>query len=89
MAEIPAVVSAAVHRSDWFRWGACRRNALGPDAWFPISKDPAESEPAKRVCADCPVRSRCVTESLRIPDCKGIWGGLDELDRRRLQMAGR
>jgi hypothetical protein len=85
--QMPAEVSTLIHAVDWFRFGSCRRSTLGYDAWFPLTKDPKEAEPAKQVCAECPVRSRCVTESLKYPDMKGIWGGLDELDRRRLQMA--
>jgi WhiB family redox-sensing transcriptional regulator len=84
--QMPAVVSAQAQGRDWFKAGSCRRGDLDPDTWFPVSKDPAASEEPKRVCAQCPVRSRCISESLKIPDEKGIWGGLDELDRRRLPM---
>jgi WhiB family redox-sensing transcriptional regulator len=39
---------------------------------------------AKRICADCPVREPCLEYALRTRDPHGIWGGLNELERRRL-----
>ena len=39
---------------------------------------------AKRICAGCPVRDPCLEYALRARDPHGIWGGLNELERRRL-----
>jgi WhiB family redox-sensing transcriptional regulator len=86
--QMPDVVSAQAKSRDWFRLGVCRQSDLGPDAWFPASRNPADSQEARQACRTCPVRKRCLSEALRMPDAKGIWGGTDELDRRRLQMAG-
>lgn len=85
---MPAVVSDPQARRDWFVYGSCQDSDLDPDSWFPISSNPEAGEKPKRVCAECLVRSRCLSESLRIRDVKGIWGGLDELDRRRLSRRG-
>jgi len=39
---------------------------------------------AKRICATCPVREPCLEYALRTRDPHGIWGGLNELERRRV-----
>ena len=39
---------------------------------------------AKRICADCPVRRECLDYALRVRESLGIWGGLDETERRAL-----
>ena len=39
---------------------------------------------AKRICATCPVRRDCLGYALRIREPHGIWGGLNEVERRQL-----
>lgn len=39
---------------------------------------------AKRVCAACPVRQECLDYALRVRESFGIWGGLNEVERRAL-----
>lgn len=39
---------------------------------------------AKSICASCPVRIECLEYAVRIQESHGIWGGLNELERRRL-----
>lgn len=39
---------------------------------------------AKRYCARCVVQERCLTESLARAEPFGVWGGLDEKERRLL-----
>jgi WhiB family redox-sensing transcriptional regulator len=39
---------------------------------------------AKRICARCPVREPCLEYALRTRDPHGVWGGLNEVERRRL-----
>lgn len=39
---------------------------------------------ARRVCGECVVRGPCLEEALRLRIEHGIWGGLDEVERRRL-----
>ena len=43
------------------------------------------AEPARRVCAGCPVREPCLDYALRHGITHGIWGGLAERDRRALR----
>lgn len=39
---------------------------------------------AKAICAICPVRMECLDYAIRIREPHGIWGGLNELERRLL-----
>jgi WhiB family transcriptional regulator, redox-sensing transcriptional regulator len=39
---------------------------------------------AKGICARCPVRIECLEYAIRIREPHGIWGGLNELERRIL-----
>lgn len=72
----------------WQDRAACR----GPHTslFFPPShferkddKEARESQ-AKAICAACPVRKPCLAYALRIREPHGIWGGLNEVERRAL-----
>jgi WhiB family redox-sensing transcriptional regulator len=39
---------------------------------------------AKLVCRRCPVRQECLEYALETREPHGIWGGLNELERRQL-----
>jgi WhiB family redox-sensing transcriptional regulator len=39
---------------------------------------------AKRICSTCPVRMLCLEYALAVREPYGIWGGLNEYERRRL-----
>jgi WhiB family redox-sensing transcriptional regulator len=39
---------------------------------------------AKAICTSCPVRKACLEYALRIREPHGIWGGLNELERKQL-----
>lgn len=72
----------------WQTKAACR----GPQstAFFPPShferKDEKEAREAraKGICASCPVRQPCLDYALRIREPHGIWGGLNEVERKQL-----
>lgn len=78
---------SAQHIEDaWQAKAACR----GPQAvlFFPPShferkddKDARESQ-AKAICRSCGVRRACLEYALRIREPHGIWGGLNEAERR-------
>jgi len=46
-------------------------------------KEARESQ-AKSICAACAVRKPCLAYALRIREPHGIWGGLNEVERRAL-----
>lgn len=44
-----------------------------PDAWFPGKGQRELTQPAKRICARCPVRAQCLDYALSGAD---TWGGI-------------
>lgn len=72
----------------WQLRAACK----GPQAtaFFPPAhaerKDEKASreERAKAICATCSVRRDCLEYALRIREPHGIWGGLNEVERKQL-----
>jgi WhiB family transcriptional regulator, redox-sensing transcriptional regulator len=72
----------------WQVKAACR----GPQAavFFPPShferKDEKREreERAKGICATCSVREPCLDYAVKIREPHGIWGGLNELERKQL-----
>jgi len=74
--------------SDWQHRAACR----GEDAAFFFapayferrSEKLAREAVAKSFCARCRVRAECLDAALRIRDPHGVWGGLNEMERRVL-----
>ncbi|MBB3035690.1 WhiB family redox-sensing transcriptional regulator [Hoyosella altamirensis] len=66
-------LSASVVRvlPDRLRALPCRRE--DPDLWFADS--PADLEYAKTLCAECPVRARCLELALDRQEPWGVWGG--------------
>lgn len=70
----------------WQRDASCR----GPEAvlFFPpaaaetrAERDEREAR-AKSICSDCPVIDPCLDYAVRIREPHGIWGGLNEAERR-------
>ena len=73
---------------DWQTNAACR----GADAnlfFAPTHQETKEERTAreaqaKSVCARCPVREQCLSFALTTREPHGIWGGLNETERRRI-----
>jgi WhiB family transcriptional regulator, redox-sensing transcriptional regulator len=72
----------------WQARAACR----GPQSavFFPPThaerkEDKAEREArAKEICATCTVKGPCLEYAIRIREPHGIWGGLNEVERKQL-----
>jgi WhiB family redox-sensing transcriptional regulator len=47
----------------------------------------AREKLAKAICGRCPVREPCLEYALRIREPHGIWGGMNESERRTLLRA--
>ncbi|HEX6845049.1 MAG TPA: WhiB family transcriptional regulator [Actinomycetota bacterium] len=63
-----------------------------PELFFPVgTSDPAlaQTAQAKRVCGGCAVRADCLEWSLVTCQDAGVWGGLDEEERRAIRRARR
>ena len=65
----------------WRELAACRGTDL--EVFFPGRGESAE--PARRVCAACPVRQPCLDYAIANRIVHGIWGGLTGRERRALQ----
>ena len=71
---------------DWRARAACR--VVDPELFFPVgTSGPALTQlaEAKAVCASCPVTADCLAWALDTAQEYGVWGGLDENDRRALR----
>lgn len=71
---------------NWRQHAACRH--ADPELFFPIgTSGPAllQVKEAKAVCARCPVTEQCLQWALENNQDSGVWGGLDENERRRLR----
>ena len=72
----------------WQQRAACRGedSALffAPNYFEKKREKDAREARAKAYCVQCPVRERCLEYSLKIREEHGIWGGLNEQERRHL-----
>ena len=79
-------MSAALTEESWQLKAACR----GPHAtvFFPPSHGErrearqSREQAAKSICHSCPVCTACREYALEIREPHGIWGGLNELERK-------
>lgn len=65
---------------EWMQEGNCRVHP--PAAMFP--SDGVGVEAARKICADCPVKSACLEYALNNHTDHGVWGGCSERERRRI-----
>ncbi|OZM69903.1 hypothetical protein CFN78_28175 [Amycolatopsis antarctica] len=85
--------------SGWRDRAACQTGALlqvsttsatgAAEVFFPFPSERELTLRAKRVCQGCPVRTDCLPEALDNGYDHGVWGGLDERERRELRRADR
>ena len=72
--------------TNWQHNAACTSH--DPELFFPIgSASPAlaQLERARQICRSCPVQTRCLEWAISIGVDDGIWGGLNEDERRSLR----
>ena len=74
--------------SSWQYDAMCRQhssNLFFPPATFEKKEDREKRElKAKAVCNGCPVRTECLDEAKEISEPFGIWGGQNEVERKRI-----
>ena len=72
----------------WQVRAACRgpqSSVFFPPAPFERKEDKVARElRAKAICEQCAVRQQCLQYALRIREPHGIWGGLNEAERKQL-----
>jgi WhiB family redox-sensing transcriptional regulator len=64
----------------WMAEAAC----LGSDADFFPTTDGKRAQPAKGLCARCPVREDCLDYAIAAHEHHGIWGGMTPDDGQNL-----
>ncbi len=76
---------------DWQQFAACRgEDAVyfyAPNYFERRSEKDARERVAKTICGRCAVRELCLEEALRSRDPHGVWGGLNEMERRAVLRA--
>ena len=81
----------AISQASWTELSACRgsERALfyAPDASERKEQRLQRELAAKRICQHCAVRDVCLEGALDRHESHGIWGGLNEVERRGLRPA--
>jgi WhiB family transcriptional regulator, redox-sensing transcriptional regulator len=71
------------YAADWRAAGACL--SADPDLFFPIATTGSSAgrqiTEARRVCAGCQVRQKCLDFAMRNGETHGIWGGTTPEER--------
>lgn len=84
----PARVPFSTETTLWRGNAACQRDnatVFFPPPHFELKPEKDAREGAARsLCQACPVQQHCLDHSLTVQEPHGIWGGLNELERRRL-----
>ncbi|HEY1330345.1 MAG TPA: WhiB family transcriptional regulator [Actinomycetota bacterium] len=72
----------------WQWRAACRgedAHLFFPPSHFERSEEKRGRErKARAICGGCPVRVECLDYALRVRESHGVWGGLNEAERRAL-----
>jgi WhiB family redox-sensing transcriptional regulator len=61
--------------------GTCRRQ--DPELFYSV--DQLDKNDAAEVCRHCPTRAICLTVAMETREPYGVWGALDEDERRKLR----
>jgi WhiB family redox-sensing transcriptional regulator len=77
--------SGGVMDTSWMATGKCKE--MAPSTFFP--SDGVGVEVARKICADCPVKSPCLEYAMANHIDHGVWGGTSERERRRIARARR
>jgi WhiB family redox-sensing transcriptional regulator len=76
----------------WQHYAACRGADttlfFAPNYFEKRSEKNAREAVAKGICARCPVRGDCLDYALSIREAHGVWGGLNEMERRAVLRHG-
>jgi WhiB family redox-sensing transcriptional regulator len=68
----------------WMEKGRCRTEDR--DLFFPNEGERDKVKKARKICARCPVRARCLQHALEY-DENGIWGNTTDYERRQIRLA--
>jgi WhiB family transcriptional regulator, redox-sensing transcriptional regulator len=74
---------------EWLERAACRGE--DGDVFYPPASGETRAQRqmrenvAKSICQSCKVRPQCLSHAVATDERYGIWGGLNDLERRALQ----
>lgn len=75
----------------WQRLASCRGEDsvffFAPSYFEKRGEKLAREAVAKRICASCPVIEPCLDFALATREAHGVWGGLNETERRAILKA--
>lgn len=74
-------IMGAIVPPEWMKKALCAE--IDPDIFYPEKN--TDGTVAKRVCLKCEVRVECLQYAIDNNERHGIWGGLNEKSRRKLQ----
>jgi WhiB family transcriptional regulator, redox-sensing transcriptional regulator len=83
--SVPTSALTTAPGADWRQASRCAGEP--PDDFFPIGHGEVaqrQAERAKDICARCPVQQECLSWALSSDIREGVFGGLDEDERRAL-----
>ena len=74
----------------WMEKGACRRaNDVETRKYmcsiFYNERNQSKTLAAKRICAECTVRAKCLQYAMDVPHDNGVWGGLTPRERFKVR----
>lgn len=85
---VPTMDSAPAGETTWRSAASCRRtdavHFYAPPHFERREERQARERAARALCGQCPVQRACLDYSLMVQEPHGIWGGLNEQQRRRL-----
>jgi WhiB family transcriptional regulator, redox-sensing transcriptional regulator len=76
-------MSYMLYSCGWTEQALCADPTVDPELFF--TNDPKIQQQAKRLCQACPVIEKCRQYALDDINIRGIWGGMNETDRRRFR----
>ncbi len=71
----------------WRSRAACRERGFA--VFFMEYDQGIQNDPAKQLCAVCPVAEDCREYAIGEPDLYGVWGGLTRRQRREIRLQRR
>ncbi len=84
----PRLVADHSNEPTWRGDAQCRsKNAVhffAPSHFERKHEKDAREGAARALCGACKVQTQCLAYALEVQEPHGIWGGLNELERRRL-----
>ena len=90
--ERGTLVSAQQVDESWQLRASCRgpqSTVFFPPASFERKDEKLERESrAKEICRTCPVKTPCLDYAIQIKEPHGIWGGLNEAERKQFVAPG-